>query len=535
MFPSSCSLWFDNLRWSNLLVLAMTVSSAAHAEERRVALLIGNSNYAVAALRNPSNDVRVMNEALRALGFQTQVVENANQLQMKSAIRDFGKMANRADVAFVYYSGHGTQTAGENYLIPVQAIIENEADYELEAVSANALLRQIAGANPSVALVVLDACRDNPLPALAKSSTKGLARMDAPTRTLIAFATRPNGTAADNGDYARVLAKQLRQPGAEILDVFRETTAEVLRLSSGKQEPRISEVSITDRIYLSGKPTQSTMPNTSLKPASEQNTGTVSAAQFETLSWQVAKGTDSVAGYESYLEQYSDGKYTIFARDALRRIRTEEQTRAENELRAWQSAEKAGTAQAFESFLRDWSKGPHAAMAQMKLTEVGGRKADSDKKPMIFSSTAAIKKAGAEFGKGNIENINQKQCHQTIFGEIRSGGSYVFSNLVKNETGKELFVNQLETRFESPIKNDETPKFVESELITNSHIFNPSEIGNVVFSNTYIVPAQNPDQRNNSIRIIYQTTFSMRENGRWSAGSVHSTCVELKIVNEAAL
>jgi branched-chain amino acid transport system substrate-binding protein len=203
-------------------------------------------------LRNPPNDVRVMDEALRALGFQTQVVLNANQNTMKRAVRDFGSRAQGADVAMLYYSGHGTQAQGENYLIPVQAVIEKESDYEVEAVSANAVLRQIAGARPKAAVVVLDACRDNPVAALSKSGTKGLGRMEAPTGTLVAFATAPNTTASDEGHYARVLSAQLRRPGTELLDAFRNTTAEVLKLSGGRQEPRVSEVSISERIYLAG-------------------------------------------------------------------------------------------------------------------------------------------------------------------------------------------------------------------------------------------------------------------------------------------
>jgi formylglycine-generating enzyme required for sulfatase activity len=219
---------------------------------QRVALLIGNSSYSTAPLRNPPNDVREMEAALQAVGFKVQTVLNANQNQMKRAVRDFGNLAQGADVAFFYYSGHGTQANGENYLLPLGATIEKEADYEVEAVSANALMRQLASARPKAAIVVLDACRDNPYASVTKSTAKGLGRMDAPTGTMIAFATAPNTTASDEGHYARVLARQLTTPGLELFDVFRNTTAEVRRMSGGKQEPRVSEVSITDRIYLAG-------------------------------------------------------------------------------------------------------------------------------------------------------------------------------------------------------------------------------------------------------------------------------------------
>jgi formylglycine-generating enzyme required for sulfatase activity len=239
--------------WLMLLLLsAMGFAPMAHAQ--RVALLIGNSSYQAAPLRNPPNDVREMESALTAIGFKVQKVLNANQNQMKRAVRDFGALAQGAEVAFLYYSGHGTQASGENYLLPIGATIDKEADYEVEAVSANALMRQIAGARPKAAIVVLDACRDNPYASAAKSTSKGLTRMDAPTGTMIAFATSPNNTASDEGHYARALAARLKTPGAELIDVFRDTTSDVRRLTQGKQEPRISEMSISDRIYLAGPP-----------------------------------------------------------------------------------------------------------------------------------------------------------------------------------------------------------------------------------------------------------------------------------------
>lgn len=234
-----------------LAALLVLLPLAAGAQEKRVALLMGNSSYSTGALRNPPQDVRVMNEALRTLGFKTTVVLNANQNAMKRAVREFGNQARGAEVAFLYYSGHGTQANGENYLIPVQATIEKEGDYEVEAVSANALMHQIADARPKAAIVVLDACRDNPL-ATTRSGTKGLSRMDAPTGTLIAFATAPNTTASDEGHYARVLARQLTQPGMELVSAFRATAAEVLKLSGNKQNPRISEVSINEPVFLAG-------------------------------------------------------------------------------------------------------------------------------------------------------------------------------------------------------------------------------------------------------------------------------------------
>lgn len=250
-----CSRWgwmiFGGLQRALLaFLLSAGLAPAAHAQ--RVALLVGNASYSRAPLSNPPNDVREMEAALTAVGFKVSKVLNANQSQLKRAVRDFGNSARGAEMALLYYSGHGTQVRGENYLIPVGANIDKESDYEIEAVSANAVLAQLREAQPRAAVVVLDACRDNPHVASTKSLTKGLARMDAPTGTMIAFATAPNDVAQDNGLYARVLAKNVQRPGLELLDVFRDTASEVRRQSSGQQVPRVSEVSIDQRIYLAG-------------------------------------------------------------------------------------------------------------------------------------------------------------------------------------------------------------------------------------------------------------------------------------------
>lgn len=235
-----------------LFAAALLLAAPAQAQQR-VALLIGNAAYPVGRLSNPPQDLKEMEAALREVGFKVQVVRDAGQAQMKRAVRDFGEMAQGADVALLYYSGHGTQALGENYLIPVDASIRKESDYDVEAVSANAVMRQILVARPRAAIVVLDACRDNPHAAFTRSGTKGLSRMDAPTGSMIAFATAPGTTASDEGLYARALAANIRKKGLELVDVFRDTAAEVRRLSSNRQDPRVSEMSINERIYLAGR------------------------------------------------------------------------------------------------------------------------------------------------------------------------------------------------------------------------------------------------------------------------------------------
>ncbi len=299
------------LTWCGVWVAAFLLAmDSAHA--KRVALVVGNASYQVGRLTNPPNDVAEMERALKAVGFSVQKVLNANQNQLKRAVRDFGTAAQGAEVAFVYFSGHGTQANGENYLLPVGASIDKESDYPIEAIAANDVLAQIRGAQPKAAILVLDACRDNPLAATTKSTTKGLGRMIAPTGSLIAFATEPNTTASDNGNYAKVLAREIQKPGQELLDVFRNTGAEVKRLSGGKQEPRISEVSINERLYLAGQGTQvaSVAPVPTGQPVQVQ-------ADPEQEAWELAKRRDTVAAYEGFLASFPSGRLAATARSAL--------------------------------------------------------------------------------------------------------------------------------------------------------------------------------------------------------------------------
>jgi len=226
------------------------ISSTAHAQ--RVALLIGNSSYQSAPLTNPPNDVREMEAALKATGFKVQKVLNGTQGQMKRAVRDFGEAAKGAELAFMYYSGHGTQIQGQNYLIPVgaEAGINKESDYDIEAVSINHIMSQIAAAQPSAAVVVLDSCRNNPFARSIKSAQKGMARIISPQGILVAYATSPDNTADDNGLYAKALAGYITTPGVELVQVFRNTAKQVQKSSSGKQIPFIGDLSINDSVYL---------------------------------------------------------------------------------------------------------------------------------------------------------------------------------------------------------------------------------------------------------------------------------------------
>ena len=209
--------------------------------EKRTALVIGNAAYESGALRNPINDARAIGRALADLSFEVTLKENLDQKQMKREIQAFGEKLQKGGVGLFYYAGHGVQVNGHNYLIPVGAAIEHENQVEYEAVDMGAVLSEMDYAHARMNIVILDACRDNPFARSFRSISQGLASIDAPTGTLIAYATAPGSVANDgpgeNGVYTGELIKAMVQPGLKIEDVFKQVRSAVREATGGRQVP----------------------------------------------------------------------------------------------------------------------------------------------------------------------------------------------------------------------------------------------------------------------------------------------------------
>ena len=222
----------------------------------RTALVIGNSNYKSAPLRNPANDAKDIANALRGLKFEVIERLNASKKDMVLAIDEFYKRLKRADVGVFYFAGHGMQIQGVNYLIPVKAQVTSETDVQFEAVDAGRVLGKMRTAGNKLNIVILDACRDNPFKRSFRTESKGLAQMDAPKGTIIAYSTSPGSIAADgtgrNGVYTKHLLKSLSRLGMTVYDVFRETGLGVMRETREKQIPWISSTPV-QRYYMAGR------------------------------------------------------------------------------------------------------------------------------------------------------------------------------------------------------------------------------------------------------------------------------------------
>lgn len=246
------------------------VRPAGQTSARRIALVIGNGVYTAApALKNPPNDAREMAAALRSLGFDVSSAVDAGQRQMKQLIREFGQKLKGGAVGLFYYAGHGVQSKGRNYLIPVDADIQSETDVEDLAVDVNLVLGLMDEAGNGLNIVILDACRNNPFARSFRSATNGLAQMSAPTGTLIAYATAPGGVASDgdgrNGLYTTELLKQMKEPGVPIEIVFKRVGTRVSAATSGRQEPWIALSLRGDFYFVAGS-------NTSAEQASSVST-----------------------------------------------------------------------------------------------------------------------------------------------------------------------------------------------------------------------------------------------------------------------
>ena len=171
--------------------VARTEAEPSAGAEPRTALVIGNARYATAPLRNPVNDARSMAGALRGLGFDVTLLEDVSQTQMKRAIDRFGKKLRDGGVGLFYFSGHGMQVNGRNYRIPVNANVEAEEDVEYESVDAGRVLAKMESARNGMNLVILDACRNNPLARSFRNAAQGLATLNAPSGNFISYATAP--------------------------------------------------------------------------------------------------------------------------------------------------------------------------------------------------------------------------------------------------------------------------------------------------------------------------------------------------------
>lgn len=296
-------LW--SIRTACCLALVSAICSGLSSRalaETRLALVIGNSEYKIGRLANPKNDARLMTTTLRKLGFQVTERLDATQKAMKRAVSDFIEQvaaSGRDSVALFYYAGHGIQVGGRNYLIPVDAEIDSEADVDIESVEANVVMRSLEFSNARLSFVILDACRNNPFARSFRSAGSGLAQMDAPRGSLVAYATSPGDVAADgatgNSPYTAALASAMWS-GLPVERMFREVRNEVMANTGDKQVPWESSSLIGGDFFF--KP-----PKDGKDPLGP-----------DIALWRQIKDSQRADDYQKYIKSYPSGTFVDVAK-----------------------------------------------------------------------------------------------------------------------------------------------------------------------------------------------------------------------------
>ena len=221
-----------------LLAGAFTCNPAI--SQNKIALVIGNATYKDSPLRNPVNDANAFAASLRAVGFTVIVKNNLNKTEMENAVRNYSQRLTAGDVALLYYSGHGMQVKGVNYLVPVGESIYSEVDIPYKSMEAQFVIDYMQEAKTSVNIIILDACRDNPFKSF-RSLSRGFVPVIAPQGTFIAYSTAPGTVAFDgagtHSPYTENLIAAMEKPGIPIEEMFKEVRRNVMNETSKMQVP----------------------------------------------------------------------------------------------------------------------------------------------------------------------------------------------------------------------------------------------------------------------------------------------------------
>jgi uncharacterized caspase-like protein len=237
-----------------LLLWSLVAQAAAPGDDRRVALVIGNSSYRVGPLKNPVNDAQAVADALRKVGFEVELRENATLRDMVESFRRFSVGARTARVRLVYYAGHGLQVKGRNFLLPVDTEIRGEDEVATKSADLNELLERLGAMQQGINIVILDACRNNPFSGaeilgpdgrrlkFRGPTPAGLAPVDAPLGSMVAFSTAPGGVALDNPNdrnslYTKHLLSTMEEPGLPVELLFKQVRLGVARETGRVQVP----------------------------------------------------------------------------------------------------------------------------------------------------------------------------------------------------------------------------------------------------------------------------------------------------------
>ena len=382
---------------STLMMSSIGMSAPAHAEGR-VALVVGNSTYRnVSVLANPANDAADVSQSLRRLGFEVTTVSDAGFEALRRALIDFGRSARNADMAVMFFGGHGVEISGENWLLPVDAELKTDVDVNTEAINLRSAMQAVSNAK-RLGLVILDACRNNPFAGKIRRSgpapaiDTGLAPVDPGENMLVAYAAR-DGTVANDGagrnsPYTTALLRHLETPGLEIEFLFRNVRDDVMNATNEEQQPFVYGSLSREEIYL-----KDAIPMQVASAASDIQ------SDAGEIAWSFLKATSDVGTLNRFVEQFpassrvADAKVRIASLEsapALENLPDQSFALASTELdaltrqttrpfvkntpaveAAWKVVKQSSDASVIRRFAAQFPSGQRQVAANQRLTEIG--------------------------------------------------------------------------------------------------------------------------------------------------------------------
>ncbi|MGJ4926212.1 caspase family protein [Bradyrhizobium sp. HKCCYLS2038] len=363
----------------------------AMAESSRLALVIGQSAYrSVTPLPNPANDASAMAKMLGEAGFDVTTAADLSQKDLNREVGDFAaKIASKGPdtVALVFYAGHGLQIDGENYLVPVDVDPRREADIPLQAVRLNDLLNTLNSVPSRMRILLLDACRNNPFPAISQSAGRGLALLDTKSGapgTFLSYSTSPGAEAEDgtggNSPYTTALLQAAREPGLPIEEAFKRVRVAVNKSTEGRQTPWDSS-SLTEDFRFVGA-TDVSSANAGPRPVVAKRSvdewkRSLQGKPIEAAN-ELIVGDGSVEAYEAFVTLYTAAPYGPQARQWLD---------LHNRMAAWNDAVLINTVASYQSFLDRYPDSDLTPTARKLIERLRNRPVVT---PVVAAANAAI-------------------------------------------------------------------------------------------------------------------------------------------------
>lgn len=359
------------------------VTKASDESGKRVALVIGNGNYrhpeSLPRLANPTNDATDIAAALRGFGFEVIEKTNLNKEDMDTAISEFGRKIIHSEAALFYFAGHGLQVKGQNYLIPIDAKIKSEAQIPYNSINVNQLLEEMDNSKSRVNIVMLDACRNNPLSGKFRSgATHGLAAQTSlPKGTVIVYATDPGNVAADgsgrNGMFSAGLLTAFKGSDLSLSGVLTRASEEVERVSAKKQIPYINGPLPLQKTFHFAAPVPAIKTAGAYSSTPEQSAVRIkSNEEIEQEAWESARTSNNLEVIKEYLKQYPTGRFAGQARVLLAAKQSESATYqyADAESTLWAEVEKGKLIEEYEAYLAQYPQGKYSALAKRRIKKL---------------------------------------------------------------------------------------------------------------------------------------------------------------------